>query len=87
LYTFLISAKIIFFTLFEKSYLNFLNGNQDFNNLRFLVCLTVTSHLMTFGDANLTVQSIVHKESKYVGISRLSYIIVYEIIAINCFYF
>jgi hypothetical protein len=55
-----------------KSYINILNSNQDIYNLKFLVFLTVHSYLIIFGDANLTVHSLVHKESKCVAISRLS---------------
>jgi hypothetical protein len=43
----------------ENYYLNILNVNQDVNNLRFLVFLIVQSYLMIFGDANLTVDSLV----------------------------
>ncbi len=39
-----------------------------------------------FGDANLTVHSLVHKESKCVVISRQS-LMVFEIKAFDCFYF
>ncbi len=46
----------------------------------------VHGYLNNFGDANLTVHSLVHKESKCVGISRLP-LIVYEIKAFSCFYF
>jgi hypothetical protein len=41
---------------------------------------------MIFCDANLTVHGLVHKESKGVGISRLS-LIVLEIKALYCFLF
>ncbi len=39
-----------------------------------------------YGYASLTVLSLVHKESKCVGISRLS-LIVFEIKAFNCFFY
>jgi hypothetical protein len=61
----------------KKSYLDILNDNQDIDGLRFLVFLTVHSYLMIFSDANLTVNSLVPKESKCFGISRL-YLTVYE---------
>jgi hypothetical protein len=48
----------------EKSFLDVLNGNQDVDNLSFLVFPTVHGYLMIFGDANLTVHSLVHKEYK-----------------------
>jgi hypothetical protein len=37
-----------------KSYLNILNGNQDIDNLRSLVFLTVHGYRMIYGDGNLT---------------------------------
>jgi hypothetical protein len=43
----------------EKSYPSILNGNQDIDDLRFLVFSTVDGYLIVFGDANLTVQYIV----------------------------
>ncbi len=69
----------------EKSYLNVLNGNQDIDDFRFLVFLTVHSYLMIFSDVNFTVRSLVHKESKYVVISRLS-LLVCEVKALNYFF-
>jgi hypothetical protein len=36
-----------------------LNGNQDINDLRFLVFLTVQSYLMIFGYVFLAVDSLV----------------------------
>jgi hypothetical protein len=62
----------------KKSYLDILNDNQDIDGLRFLVFLTVESYLMIFSDTNLAVDSLVPKESKCFGISRL-YLTVYEI--------
>jgi hypothetical protein len=62
-----------------------LNINQDIIYLRLLVFLTVHSYLEIFGDANLTVHSLVHKESKCVEMSRLSFL-VNEIKAFNCFF-
>ncbi len=52
--------------LHVKSYGNILNGNQDIDDLRFLVFLTVQGYLMVWGDANLLVHNLVHKESKCV---------------------
>jgi hypothetical protein len=69
----------------EKSYLNVLNGNQDIDGFRFLFFLTVHSYLMIFSDVNLTVRSLVHKESKCVVISKLS-LIVCEVKALNYFF-
>ncbi len=43
----------------EKFFLEMLNGNQDINDLRFLVFLTVHSYLMIFSDAHLAVDSLV----------------------------
>jgi hypothetical protein len=48
--------------------------------------LTVHGYLFIFGDVNLTVHSLVHKESKSVVISRQS-LIIYEIKDFDCFYF
>jgi hypothetical protein len=70
----------------EKSNLNILNGNQDIDNLRFLVFLKVHGYLMILGDAILRVHSLVYKDPKYVGISSLS-LLVSEIKAFNCFYY
>jgi hypothetical protein len=41
-----------------KSYLNISNGNQDIDNLRFLVFLTAHGYFMIFDYANLTVHSL-----------------------------
>ncbi len=59
----------------EKSYLDIWNGNQDINDLRFLVFLTVHSYLTIFGDTNLAVDILVPEESKSFGISRLTLIV------------
>jgi hypothetical protein len=57
----------------EKSYLNVLNGNQDVDNVRFLVFPTVHGYLIIFGDANLTVHNLVHK---YINVLEfLSYLL------------
>ncbi len=55
-----------------KSYLNVLNSNQDIDYIGFLVFLTVHGYLIIFGDLDLTVYSLVHKEFKCFGISGLS---------------
>ncbi len=58
-----------------KSYLNILNGtsNQDIEDLRFMVFLTVHGYLTIFRDANIAEHSLVHSKSKCVGIYSLSY--------------
>jgi hypothetical protein len=38
---------------YEKSHRSIWNGNQDIDDLRFLVFLLVHGYLMIFGDANL----------------------------------
>jgi hypothetical protein len=70
----------------EKSYLNILNGNQDNDELIFWVFLTVHGYLMISGDKNLTIHSLIYKESKCFEISRLSFI-GYEITAFCVFVF
>jgi hypothetical protein len=55
----------------EKSYLNIIKSNQDTDDLRFLFFLTVHGYRMSFGNENLTVNSL-KKESICVRISRLS---------------
>ncbi len=69
-------------SLMKKSYLSILNSNQDLDNLRFLVFITVHCCLMIFTDENLTVHILLHKESKCVVIFRLP-LIVHETTAFN----
>jgi hypothetical protein len=61
-------------------------SNQDIDDLTILVFLTVHGYLINFGDANLTVNSLVHNESKCVEIFRQS-VIVNKTKAFDCFYF
>jgi hypothetical protein len=68
----------------KKSYLSILNSNQDLDNLRFLVFITVYCCLMIFKDENLTVHILMQMESKCVGIFSLP-LIVHEIRAFNFF--
>jgi hypothetical protein len=70
---------------YEKSCLNILNCNQDIDYLIFSEFLTVHGYLMIFGDANFTVHNLVRKESKCVGIHRLS-LTIYEVKAFNYFF-
>ncbi len=68
----------------EKSCLNTLNGKQDIHASDFWFFQYCIGFNMIFGDVNLTVHSIMLKESKCFGISRLSFM-VYVIKALNCF--
>jgi hypothetical protein len=70
----------------EKSHINIVNGNQYIGDLIFWVFLTVNGSLRIFGDANLTVHSLMQKEYKCFEISRLSFI-VHEIKAFYCLFF
>jgi hypothetical protein len=69
----------------DKSYLDILNSNQNINDLRFVIFLIVHSYVVYAGDANITVHSLVHKESKCVRIFFRLSLIVYEIKAFYCY--
>jgi hypothetical protein len=56
----------------NKSYLNIFNSNQDIGNLRFFVFLKLNDYLKFFLGA---AYSLVLKELKLLGISRLSIIV------------
>jgi hypothetical protein len=47
------------------------NGNQDSGNSSFLFFLTVRTYLTFLFDTNFTGYSLVHKDLKFVGTSRL----------------